>query len=226
MWLPPRRRPRGRVEESRFWAATRPTARIAFGRTSSICRRNHAAQLATSSGRGSRLFGGRHFTMLAMVDLFSGDSEREEHGIEESARTPHEGLAPRVLLCAGTLSDDHEGCGARPHPEHRVSPSPMKGATRADFDHAAKRFMVCVFGIGGGFGVEALAHRHGRHGFRAGRRQCLTWDPERDPHRVQIAPATPFPPVRPWRDGATRRVHPWRWCRCVEPPAGGGVRPG
>ena len=176
-------------------------------------------------GKGIPIVRRPAFHNVGNVDLFTGRSEREEHGIEESARTPHERLAPCILLGAGTLADDHERRGLRSHPEHGVGPSPMKGATRADFDHSAKRFMVCVLGIGGGFGIERSTRRRAQRRSRTGGRRRLPWDPERNAHRVQIAPAAPFPPIRPRRDGATRRVHPWTSCRCVGPPAGGGARP-
>ena len=51
---------------SRFWAAIRPTASISRGRTSSIWRAGTAGRRRPPPGCGSRLFGGRLLSTLAM----------------------------------------------------------------------------------------------------------------------------------------------------------------
>ena len=47
-------------------AAGRPSVTITFGRMISICRARNGVHVATSSGEGSRLPGGRHLTIFAM----------------------------------------------------------------------------------------------------------------------------------------------------------------
>ncbi len=51
---------------SSVFAAGDPSATIALGPIASICRMRNGRHVSISSFSGSRLFGGRHFTMLAM----------------------------------------------------------------------------------------------------------------------------------------------------------------
>ena len=60
--------PRSRVilisGSSRFLAAVLPSRTMTFGRISQVCIRRWIRQASASSGVGTRLFGGRHFTTL------------------------------------------------------------------------------------------------------------------------------------------------------------------
>lgn len=48
------------------WAAMRPRQTTILGRSRRNCSRSHGIQASLSAGRGSRFWGGRHLTMLAM----------------------------------------------------------------------------------------------------------------------------------------------------------------
>ena len=62
----PRSRLMGVASRSRVCTAKRPSATITLGRMAAIWALRKGSQDSISSGSGSRLPGGRHFTTLAM----------------------------------------------------------------------------------------------------------------------------------------------------------------
>ena len=86
----------------------------------SICFSRYGVQVATSSGAGSRLFGGRHFTMFAMYTCSRFKPIPCDHLIEQFAGTANEWTALQIFVFAGAFADEHDLCIRIAFAKHRV----------------------------------------------------------------------------------------------------------
>ena len=127
----PRSLPIGVSVSSRVCAAIRPTHRISFGFTSSIWRNRYGMQARTSSGRGSRLFGGRDLRMFAMNTCSRCQADRLEHRVEQLTGAADERLALAILVRARRLADHHPLRVAIADAEHALGPRLVQRAQRA-----------------------------------------------------------------------------------------------
>ena len=103
----PRRRASGALVSRMVRTATRPTARMTRGSTSSICRSRNGPHRSVSAGSGVAVPGWAALDGVGDEHLLAGQPEGEEHGAEQPARATHEGLSAPILVGAGPLADHH-----------------------------------------------------------------------------------------------------------------------
>ena len=83
-------------------------SRSPAGGRSPICRSRYGVHVATSSGAGTRLSGGRHFTMLAMNTCSRSQPHAGDHLVEQFARPADERPAGQIFVLARAFADEKD----------------------------------------------------------------------------------------------------------------------
>ena len=100
-----------------------PSVTITRGRISSSWRSSHGAHASISSGCGSRLPGGRHFTTLAMYTSARVSPMPSISCVSSWPARPTNGSPLQVFLLARALADEHQvGVGAADAEHHLGAP--------------------------------------------------------------------------------------------------------
>ena len=86
----------------------RPSVTTTDGSSAATWRCRYGAQAAISSGSGSRLSGGRHFTTLVMNTSFAAPADVAEQALQQAAGATDERSALAVLVGTRALADEQD----------------------------------------------------------------------------------------------------------------------